>query len=178
AIAALDDDDDENAASPRSSRTRIPTPAVLTAANEAPQVAPQARPVLASLGATGRLPAARSTAVAALDSTSPMPKPRPRDLGDLTASVPGTRALGYAAAPTRDQPPFGAIPGTHTRIMELPDRVRQPQSMHAAYGNADAANAPTSLYSMRGVEFSGELHEPDLYSLRGLMEPARAAIRV
>ena len=31
---------------------------------------------------------------------------------------------------------------------------------------------------MRGVEFSGELHEPDLYSLRGLMEPARAAIRV
>ena len=31
---------------------------------------------------------------------------------------------------------------------------------------------------MRGVEFSGELHEPDLYSLRSLMEPARAAIRV
>ena len=108
-----------------------------------------------------------------------MPSPRPRDLGDITASVPpGTRALGYAAAPERDLPPFGAIPGTHTRIMELPDRGRQPQTMHAAYGQADAAHAPTSLYSMRGVEFDGELHEPDLYSLRGLMEPARAAIRV
>lgn len=178
AIAALDDDDDERAATPRSSRTRIPTPAVLTAANETPQVAPQARPVLASLGATGRLPAPRP-AIAALNPTSPMPAPRPRDLDDLTASVPsGSRALGYAAAPARDLPPFGAVPGTHTRIMELPDRVRQPQAMHAAYGQAEAANAPTSLYSMRGVEFSGELHEPDLYSLRSLMEPARAAIRV
>jgi uncharacterized protein YcbK (DUF882 family) len=176
AIAALDDDDDEAAASPRSSRTRIPTPAVLTSAPEAPQ----ARAVLASLGSTpSRLPVARSTAAAALDSTLPMPSPRPRDLGDMTASVPaGTRALGYAAAPARDIAPFGPIPGTHTRIMELPDRVRQPQTMHAAYGQADAANAPAALYSMRGVEFTGELHEPDLYSLRGLMEPVRAAIRV
>lgn len=158
AIAALDDDDDETAAAPRSSRTRIPTRTVLTN----PDDAPQARPVLASLGTPSRLPA-----------------PRPRDLGDVTASVqPGSRALGYAAAPERDLPPFGAIPGTHTRIMELPDRGRQPQTMHAAYGQADAAHAPTSLYSMRGVEFDGELHEPDLYSLRGLMEPARAAIRV
>ena len=177
AMAAFDDDDDETAATPRSARTRIPTPAVLTAATEPQQAAPQARPVLASLG-TG-LPLARSATVAALDPGKPMPSPRPRDLGDLTASVPaGTRALGYAAAPARDLPPFGAVPGTHTRIMELPDRVRQPQTMHAAYGQADAANAPSSLYSMRGVEFAGELHEPDLYSLRSLMEPARAAIRV
>jgi uncharacterized protein YcbK (DUF882 family) len=181
AIAALDDDDDDSATTTRSSRTRIPTPAVLTSAPEAPQAAPQARPVLASLGTTApaRLPVARSTAAAALDSTLPMPSPRPRDLGDMTASVPaGTRALGYASAPARDLAPFGPIPGTHTRIMELPDRVRQPQTMHAAYGQADAANAPSELYSMRGVEFTGELHEPDLYSLRGLMEPVRAAIRV
>jgi uncharacterized protein YcbK (DUF882 family) len=180
AIAALDDDDDDSAATTRSSRTRIPTAAVLTSAPEGPLVAPQARPVLASLGSTpSRMPVARSTAAAALDSTLPMPSPRPRDLGDMTASVPaGTRALGYAAAPARDRAPFGPIPGTHTRIMELPDRVRQPQTMHAAYGQADAANAPAALYSMRGMEFTGELHEPDLYSLRGLMEPVRAAIRV
>jgi hypothetical protein len=98
----------------------------------------------------------------------------------MTASIGRgeTRALSYAAAPERDLPRFGPIPGTHTRIMELPDRVRQPQTMHAAYGHAEAARAPVSLYSMRGVEFSGELHEPDLYSLRSLMEPVRAAIRV
>ena len=60
--------------------------------------------------------------------------------------------------------------------MELPERGRQPQRMHAAHGNADAARAPLALFSMRGVEFAAELHAPDLYSLRSLVEPVRAAI--
>jgi uncharacterized protein YcbK (DUF882 family) len=181
ALAAVDEDRDEIAAAPRSNRTRIPTPAVLTTASTAPTAAPApaARPaVMASLGPSSIMPAAKPAAVAALDrSAMPMPAPRPRDLGDLTASVRSeSRALGYAAVPERNLPGFGPIPGTHTRIMELPDRVRQPQRMHAAHGNADAARPPQSLFSMRGVEFVAELHEPDLYSLRALTEPARAAI--
>jgi uncharacterized protein YcbK (DUF882 family) len=183
ALAALEEDSDEIAAAPRSARTRIPTPTVLTSASETLSPTPVSQPtVVASLGSSSRLPApvARTTAVATPEPAQPMPAPRPRDLGDMTASIGRgeTRALSYAAAPERDLPRFGPIPGTHTRIMELPDRVRQPQTMHAAYGHAQAARAPASLYSMRGVEFSGELHEPDLYSLRSLMEPVRAAIRV
>jgi uncharacterized protein YcbK (DUF882 family) len=178
ALAAIDDDADESATPTRSNRTRIPTPAVLASTSDAPAALPAARPtVMASLGPTVSAPAIRT---AALDRPDlPMPSPRPRDLGDLTASIPtGTRALGYAAAPARDLPGFGPIPGTHTRIMELPDRARQPQRMHAAHGEADASHPPQSLFSMRGVEFVAELHAPDLYSLRGLVEPVRAAINL
>jgi hypothetical protein len=178
ALAAIDDDADESATPTRSNRTRIPTPAVLASTSEAPAAVPAARPtVMASLGPTASTPVART---AALDrSDLPMPAPRPRDLGDLTASIPGgTRALGYAAAPARDLPGFGPIPGTHTRIMELPDRARQPQRMHASHGDADASRPPLSLFSMRGVEFVAELYEPDLYSLRSLVEPVRAAINM
>ena len=181
ALAAIDEDSDETAAAPRSIRTRIPTPAVLTNASDPPAAVPAARPtVLASLGASTLPSTARPAALTAPDRTSmPLPAPRPRDLGDVTASVGGeTRALSYAAAPERNLPGFGPIPGTHTRIMELPDRVRQPQRMHAAHGEADAARAPLSLFSMRGVEFAAELHEPDLYSLRSLVEPVRAAINI
>ena len=180
ALAAIDEDSDETAAAPRSSRTRIPTAAILTSANDAPAAMPAARPtLLASLGPS-TVTAAKPAALATPDRSSmPTPSPRPRDLGDLTASIRGeTRALSYAAAPERNLPGFGPIPGTHTRIMELPDRVRQPQRMHAAHGYADAARAPLSLFSMRGVEFVVELHEPDLYSLRSLVEPVRAAINM
>src|SRR5690606_33838961 len=105
--------------------------------------------VLASLGTAPRMPEPpQRTAVVGSAQAMPVPAPRPRDLGDMTASLGnGTRALGYAAAPERDLPRFGPIPGTHTKIMELPDRVRQPQTMHAAYGDADAARAPVDLYS-------------------------------
>jgi uncharacterized protein YcbK (DUF882 family) len=178
-LASIDEDRDEIAAAPRSARTRIPTATLLTSADNSPPPAPAERPtVLASLGPSPAPAPSRSTAVAALDRAAmPMPSPRPRDLGDITASVRGeTRALGYAAAPARDLPAFGPIPGTHTRVMELPERGRQPQRMHAAHGNADAARAPLSLFSMRGVEFAAELHAPDLYSLRSLVEPVRAAI--
>ena len=178
ALAAIGDDADESATPTRSNRTRIPTPAVLSNASEAPAAVPDARPtVLASLGPSTIAPATRT---AALDRSGlPMPSPRPRDLGDVTATVPvGTRALGYAAAPERDLPAFGPIPGTHTRIMELPDHARQPQRMHAAHGEADASHPPSSLFSMRGVEFVAELYEPDLYSLRSLVEPVRAAINM
>lgn len=181
-LASLDDDDDAPSAT-RSGRTRIPTQTVLTNA-EAPSTvtAPVQQPVavLASLAPTMQLPAARSTVVAAVAPAGlPLPSPRPRDLGDTTASIGRgtTRALGYAAAPDRDLPAFGAVPSTHMRLTDLPDRSRPPQTMRATLDHAEASAAPALLYSMRGVEFSGDLHEPDLYSLRGLVEPVRAAIR-
>jgi uncharacterized protein YcbK (DUF882 family) len=180
ALAALDDDDDAPAA-PRSARTRIPTQTVLTNA-EATVAAPAAQPptVLASLAPTASVPVARSTVVAAIAPAAlPLPSPRPRNIAETTASVGRgeTRALGYAAAQDRDLPAFGALPSTHMRLTDLPDRGRPPQAMRATLDYAEASVAPSSLYSMRGVEFSGELHEPDLYSLRTLVEPARAAIR-
>lgn len=179
ALAAVDDDGDETAAAPRSSRTRIPTATVLTNAPAMPAAAPASapRPVVASLAPPSRLPQARQ--VAALEpAAAPMPSPRPRDLGDITASLPRGQTLAYAAAPERPLPAFGPIPSTHARIMELPDRIRPPQTMRAVQEYADAAQAPSSLYSLRGVEFMGEIHHPDLYSLRSLVEPARAAINV
>ncbi len=177
-VAAFNEDDDEAAAAPRSARTRIPTATMLRGADDPGPIPSRRTPMVASLAAPPSAPVRPAAAVAALPPM-PMPAPRPRDLAELTASVGGgTRALGYAAAPARDLPQFGPIPGTHTRIMALPDRVRRPQTMHVAHGNADAAHAPTTLYTMHGVEFVGELHQPDLYSLRGLMEPARAAIHV
>ena len=179
ALASLADDDDAPSA-PRSNRTRIPTAAVLTSATNAPAAAPAARPltVLASLGPTS-IPAAKPSVATLASASLPMPSPRPRDLDNVTASIARgeTPALGYAAAPERDLADFGPIPSTHMRLTDLPDRVRPPQAMRATMDYADAARAPASLFSMRGVEFAAEMHEPDVYSLRGLVEPARAAIR-
>jgi hypothetical protein len=139
-------------------------------------VSKPARPtVVASLAPPSRTVVARQETAAA-----PVPAPRPRDLGDITASIGRgeTRALGYAAAPERTLPQFGPIPATHMRITELPDEVRPPQSLPAVRGHADAAQAPARLFGKQAVAFAAELHEPDLYSLRGLVEPARAALRV
>jgi hypothetical protein len=101
-------------------------------------------------------------------------------LADTTASIQagGNRALGYAAPVERDLPAFGPIPGTHTRIADLPDQSRPPLHLHGTHGLADAAYASSVLLSMRAIAFEDGLHEPDLYSLRSLVEPARAAIHV
>ena len=182
ALAALDDDDDAPSA-PRSARTRIPTQTVLTNAEVTSVAAAPAAPaptVLASLAPSVPAPVARATVVATVTPAAlPLPSPRPRDLGETTASIARgeTRALSYAATRERDIPAFGALPSTHMRLTDLPDRGRAPQAMRATLDHAEASVAPAALYSMRGVEYTGELHEPDLYSLRSLVEPARAAIR-
>jgi uncharacterized protein YcbK (DUF882 family) len=179
ALASLDDDGDEPAAGPRSARTRIPTATEVASAPNNPVPLPVSEParptVVASLAPPSRTVVARQETAAA-----PVPAPRPRDLGDITASIGRgeTRALGYAAAPERTLPQFGPIPATHMRITELPDEVRPPQSLPAVRGHADAAQAPARLFGKQAVAFAAELHEPDLYSLRGLVEPARAALRV
>jgi uncharacterized protein YcbK (DUF882 family) len=185
ALAALDEDADERSAAPRSARSRIPTAAVLTSAPPAQEAAPTPQPVLASLTQPSRMPEQRQeqrqAVVAALapgSAGAPMPAPRPRDLGDITASVPRGQVLAYAAPAERSLPGFGPIPAAHARIQELPDTVRPPQAMRAVQEQADAARAPVLLYSMRGIEFMGELQHPDLYSLRGLTMPARAALNV
>lgn len=179
---ALLEEDDELAASPRSLRTRIPTATVMTnasAVSTAPPPAPAERTTVASLVPPERLESRKETVVAAL-GPAPLPAPRPRDLGDVTASLPRgeTRALGYAAAPERSLPGFGPIPSTHMRITALPGKERPPQRMRAVRAYADAAEPPRSLFHRRAVARAAELHEPDLYSLRGLVEPARAALRV
>jgi uncharacterized protein YcbK (DUF882 family) len=179
ALASLDDDDDD-ASTPRSSRTRIPTATELRSASNAPAAAPEpARPVVASLVPPSRFEVAKQTVVASL-APAPVPAPRPRDLGDITGSIPQgeTRALGYAAAPERTLPQFGPIPSTHMRITELPDQIRPPQNMPAVRGYADAAEPSNKLLGMQTVASDPEMHQPDLYSLRGLVEPARAAVRV
>jgi len=162
ALASADDDSDERAAAPRSARSRIPTSTSLTSASPSARSAP---------------PPTAPTVLASL-SPAPMPSPRPQNLDDLTASVPRGQVMAYAAPPERHLPGFGPIPATHARIMHLPDQSRPPQTMRAVQEVADAALAPLSLYSMRGMEFMGELQHPDLYSLRGLTMPARAALDV
>jgi uncharacterized protein YcbK (DUF882 family) len=179
ALASLDDDDDD-ASTPRSSRTRIPTATELRSASNAPAAASEpARPVVASLVPPSRFEASKQTVVASL-TPAPVPAPRPRDFGDITGSIPQgeTRALGYAAAPERILPQFGPIPSTHMRITELPDQGRPPQNMPAVRGYADAAEPSNKLLGMQTVASDPEMHQPDLYSLRGLVEPARAAVRV
>jgi hypothetical protein len=64
------------------------------------------------------------------------------------------------------------------RITELPDQIRPPQNMPAVRGYADAAEPSNKLLGMQTVASDPEMHQPDLYSLRGLVEPARAAVRV
>jgi uncharacterized protein YcbK (DUF882 family) len=175
-LASLDDDSDEPAAGARSPRTRIPTATEVASAPSPVSVPEPARPtIVASLAPPSHAVAARQETASA-----PLPAPRPRDLGDVTASIGRgeTRALGYAAAPERALPQFGPIPATHMRITELPDEVRPPQSLPAVRGHADAAQPPARLFAKHTVAFAAELHEPDIYSLRGLVEPARAAIRV
>ena len=175
ALASLDEDGEDGAASPRSSRTRIPTSTELTTASIPTKMAPEtAKTVVASLGGPSRIAAPNQTSASA-----PLPAPRPGDL-DITASVPRseTRALSYAAAPERPLPQFGPIPATHMRITDLPAQTRAPQNLPAVQTDADAARPPAKLLAMQTVASASELHQPDLYSLRGLVEPARAALRV
>lgn len=180
ALAALDEDEERGAA-PRSARTRIPTATELTSATGIPATAPEPtrQPVVASLVPPARYEAPKQTVVASLAS-APLPAPRPNDLGDITASISRgeTRALSYAAAPERTLPQFGPIPSTHMRLSALPDQVRAPQALPAVRSQADASRPPTGLFAAQTVAFAAELHEPDLYSLRSLVEPARAALRV
>jgi hypothetical protein len=64
------------------------------------------------------------------------------------------------------------------RLSDLPQQTRPPQSLQAVQNDADAARPPAKLLGMQAVAMASELHQPDLYSLRGLVEPARAALRV
>jgi uncharacterized protein YcbK (DUF882 family) len=170
ALASLEEDNDDVAASPRSSRTRLPTRTELTSASSE-----SLKPIAASLGAAPRSDS-RPTLLASL---APTPAPRPRDLGDVTGAVSQQgRALGYAAAPERALPQFGPIPATHMRISDLPEQPRQPHDLPKARFHADAAEPTNNLFGIETVALAPELHQPDLYSLRGLVEPARAALRV
>jgi uncharacterized protein YcbK (DUF882 family) len=179
ALASLDEDGEDNVATPRSSRTRIPTATELTAASiPVATNSDTPRTIVASLTPANRVVAPKPAATTSAASM-PMPTARPTDL-EITGSIPRTetRALSYAATPERTLPQFGPIPGVHMRLSDLPETTRAPQSLPAVQHDADAARPPSKLLGMQTVAWTSELHRPDLYSLRGLVEPARAALRV
>jgi uncharacterized protein YcbK (DUF882 family) len=179
ALASLDEDGEDRAANARSSRSRIPTATELTTASIPVSTNRDNAPTMvASLSPSSRIPTSKPAAVSANGST-PLPAARPGDMV-VTGSLPRneTRALSYAATPERSLPQFGPIPGAHTRLADLPDQTRAPQSLQAVQNDADAARPPVKLLGMQTVASASELHKPDLYSLRGLVEPARAALRV
>jgi uncharacterized protein YcbK (DUF882 family) len=194
-----DEEADEDEAGVRSNRTRLATVTVVTST-----------PVASGYGKSAAGPA-KSTMVAALAPTpppqgpqlqwttgpagvpagpsvsaTPLPRPRPADLGDLTASLPpaitgGTpertqsAALGYAAE--NKGPKFGPLPATHTRIARQPEPEPRLDPARPVAASADAAKAPPTLLSRTTIEFAPELRHPDLVSLRGMVEPVRTALR-
>jgi len=188
-----DEEADEEEAGVRSNRTRIPTATVVTST-----------PVAPGYGKTAAV-AAKSTMVAALAPTppppgpqlqwttgpagipagpsvaaTPLPRPRPADLGDLTASLPPERtqseALGYAAE--YRGPKFGPLPAAHTRVARQAESEPRPDRAPPLAASADAAKAPPMLLSRTTIEFAPEMRHPDLVTLRGMVEPVRVALRV
>ena len=190
-----DEDADEKEAGVRSNRTRLPTATVVTST-----------PVAASNGKPAATAPAKSTVVASLApalqgpqlqwnsgpagipagqsaSVLPLPRPRPADIEEVTASLPPAitgstperpegQALAYAEATAG--PKFGPLPPAHARIARRPE----PQPARVFERHADAAQAPNVLLGTTMVEFVAEMRHPDLVTLRGLVEPVRAALRV
>lgn len=110
----------------------------------------------------------------------PLPRPRPGDIEEVTASLPeaivgrpAAQPAGPALAYAPAARPLGGsqvpVPTRAVRAAETPPAA-PPQF-------AAAATAPVEL--MRGpmVQFVAELHHPDLKA-RGLIDPAHAAVRI
>jgi hypothetical protein len=203
----IDEEADDEAGAARSNRTRLPTATAVASAPAAPapdQARPPARPMtVASLGPAvpPHAPQLKWTpgpsGVAAGQSAVPLPPSRPGDIGEVTASLPPAitgsdqpategRALAYAPADAR----FGPLPPAHTRLASAtepePSLTRRlarapepaPQVPPALRRTADAAAAPVTMLGGPTLELVTELHHPDLVSLRGLVEPVRAALAV
>ena len=136
-------------------------------AQQAPQLTWQAGPA--------SVPAPETTMVAAV----PLPRPRPGDIEEVTASLPEAivgrpaaqpagPALAYAPAA---RPLGGAQVPVATRAVRALETAPLPPQF------ASAATAPVELLRGPMVQFVAELHHPDL-NARGLIEPAHAALRI
>jgi uncharacterized protein YcbK (DUF882 family) len=174
------DEEEEEAPTAPSQRRRLPAMASLTAGPPPPGSTPT--PIATVPRATARaalapiLPAPETTMVAAV----PLPRPRPGDIEEVTASLPEAivgrptahpagPALAYAPAA---RPLGGAqalVPTRAVRALEAAPAVP------AQY--AGAATAPVELLHGPMVQFVAELHHPDLRA-RGLIGPAHAAVRI
>ena len=109
----------------------------------------------------------------------PLPRARPGDIEEVTASLPeaivgrpGAQPAGAALAYAPAARPLGTQVPVPTRA------VRALESHPAAppqFGSA--ATAPVELQHGLMVQFVAELHHPDLKA-RGLIGPAYAAVRI
>ncbi len=187
-----DEEADEEEAGVRSNRTRLPTATVVTSTPVAPAngktAAPAKSTMVAALAPTPQpqgpqlqwttgpagIPAGPSAAA------TPLPRPRPADIGEVTASLPPERtqneALAYAAE--NKGPKFGPLPAAHTQIARHLEPEPRPEPARPVAASADAAKAPPTLLSRTTIEFAPEMRHPDLMTFRGLVEPVRAALRV
>ena len=139
--------------------------------------------------APAKAPAETRTTVAAA-APPPMPAQRPSDLRTTTASLPAQvaaaapaesgKALGYAAEPERVSAHFGPIPTAHARLVHASASApaQPPASTPTPRPEFHAATATDNLFFVYSISGSGALAAPEAMLARGLVEPARAALRV
>jgi uncharacterized protein YcbK (DUF882 family) len=190
-----DEEEEETPATP-SQRRRLPAIASLTAGPPAPgstpppvaglprptasvalapTIPPQQTPQLAwQTGPTG-VPETKPVAMA---SIIPLPRARPSDIDEVTASLPEAiigrpaaqpagPALAYAPAA---RPLGGAQVPTRAQRAAEPTPTTQREFALAAMAPADLMHGPM-------IQFVAELRHPD-FNARGLIEPVRAAVRI
>ena len=143
---------------------------------------PAKRTVLASAGAMPNL--RWQTGPAAAAEAVPLPRPRPLDLGlaqidrrETTASLPAlitgrdnppaTQVLAYA-------PEAGGLARSDGVMSQNP--VRADSGNKPVLGSLIEQPVSTSLYAPAMVQYSAELRQPDVGSLRSLMQPAKTAV--
>ena len=191
--------DEEEEENPATSRRRLPAIASLTAdppppgstpapaatmprATASAMLAPtlpaqraQQTPQLTWQAGPAGVPAPETTMVAAV----PLPRPRPGDI-EITASLPEAivgRPAAQPAGPALAYAP-AARPLGGAQVPVLTRAVRALESAPALAAQfASAATAPAELLRGPMVQFVAELHHSD-FNARGLIEPARAAVRI
>lgn len=192
--------DEEEEETPATSRRRLPAIASLTAgppppgstpppvaglprptasAALAPTIPAQQTPQLAWQTGPADAPAPETKPVA-MASIIPLPRPRPGDIEEVTASLPEAivgrpaaqpagPALAYAPAA---RPLGGAQVPVPTRAVRAAQAAPTTQRDFAL-----AAMAPADLMHGPMVQFVAALHHPD-FKARGMIDPAHAALRI
>ena len=118
-------------------------------------------------------PARTAVAVAQV----PLPLPRPAEAGELTASLPeaivGSPTLRGAALAYAPVHGLGVVrpPVPTPAVLAATVRAPRPAVREAALPAIDLMDATM-------VQFVAEMHHPDLDTVHGLTDPARAAVRI
>ncbi len=110
----------------------------------------------------------------------PLPRPRPGDIEEVTASLPEAivgRPAAQPAGPTLAYAPAARpLGGSQVPVPTRAVRAFEPAPT-TQREFALAAMAPADLMHGPMVQFVAELHHPD-FKARGLMDPAHAALRI